>query len=301
MAMMHASDRSAAWARAYRFCQKPWAEKANSVRFRWTNLKSDWTRAAWKFHVPIRLPFGAWWIPRQDNLFEPLVAGAFERSELAFVERFLQPGMNVLDIGAHQGLYTLLSSRRVGYRGKVIAFEPSPRERRALRLHTWLNLRANVSIEKFALGNEEKESDLFVVDGDQTGCNSLRPPVVHSGTSRLRVQVTRLDDWLKRREVDQVHFIKLDVEGAELEVLKGAQRLLECHPRPVILAEVQDIRTQSWGYQAAAILEHLVQRGFTWFKLSENSSLQELDVTQETFDGNFVAWPKEVKPLYRGT
>jgi FkbM family methyltransferase len=245
--------------------------------------------------MPVRLPFGALWIPRNDNLTQPLLAGSFETAEIAFVERFLQPGMNVLDIGAHQGLYTLLSSKRVGSRGRVIAFEPSPRERRALRLHVWLNLCANVTIQALAMGNEVAESDLYVVNGSQTGCNSLRPPDVMSGTSPIRVRVTRLDHWLDQRKIDRVHFIKLDVEGAELDVLKGAERLLEDRPRPVILAEVQDVRTRPWGYRAKEIINQLSGKHFRWFRLSENGSLQDMDENLEELDGNFVAWPEEVE------
>ena len=62
-------------------------------------------------------------------------------------------------------------------------------------------------------------------------------------------------------------FIKLDVEGAELDVLKGADLLLNRRPRPVILAEVQDVRTQPWGYRARDI-QHLSHKGYKWFRLT---------------------------------
>jgi FkbM family methyltransferase len=209
------------------------------------------------------------------------------------VERFLQPGMTVLDIGAHHGLYTLLASKRVGGKGRVFAFEPSPRERRALNLHALLNFCRNVTVESVALGNQEATADLFVVQGGQTGCNSLRPPIVISGTSPVRVRVTRLDSWLATHNVERVDFIKLDVEGGELEALKGAAELLKRRPRPVILAEVQDIRTAPWGYRAKEILTRLREADFTWFRLLEGGLLETLDLSGESFDGNFVACPRE--------
>lgn len=284
-------SRGAAKTRIGRFLRKPWREKANSIHARWVRLIEPVRR----IKLPVRLPSGLLWFPRDDNVGEPLLAGAFEISERAFVERFVQPGMNVLDLGAHHGLYTLIASKRVGSRGGVIAFEPSPRERRALRLHLLLNLCTNVAVQGFALGNEEGKRDLFVVNGDQTGCNSLRPPDVYSGTSRLPVQVTRLDSWLERRRVGAVHFIKLDVEGAELDVLKGAERLLERRPRPVILAEVQQVRTQPWGYRAVEIIRFLSEKGFRWFSLGESGSLHDMPADTAAWDGNFVAWPEEVQ------
>jgi FkbM family methyltransferase len=289
----HTSDANGILPRVRRFLQKPWHEKAETLRIRLVGIQEKWKGTSSNIRMPVRLPFGAWWVPRNDNLGEPLLAGTFETSELAFVGRFLRPSMTVLDLGAHQGLYTLLASGRVGSRGRVIAFEPSPRERRALRLHVMMNLCWNVTIQGLALGNENTEANLFVVEGSQTGCNSLRPPHVFGGASPIRVRVARLDDWLDSKKIDHVDFIKLDVEGAELEVLRGAERLLNRKPLPVILAEVQDVRTQQWGYKAKEIIEHLSQRGYTWLRLTKNGSPERLELSADKFEGNFVAVPQE--------
>jgi FkbM family methyltransferase len=279
--------------RAWRFLLKPWVEKRKAVLFRWTVLRSRWESALSRIPIPIRLPFGAWWIFRNDNAGRPIRVGTFERAELAFATSFIQPGMTVLDLGAHHGLYTLLASKRVGSGGKVYAFEPSPRERRALRLHLVFNLCRNVVLQGLALGEEEAESDLYVVEDWAAGCNSLRPPNLAAKTSLVRVHVVRLDDWLAERKIDRVDFVKVDVEGAELGTLRGAAQLLERRPRPVILAEVQDLRTLPWGYPAKQIIDYLISKGFKWAGLSEDGALKELDVSSDKFDGNFVACPEE--------
>jgi FkbM family methyltransferase len=282
-------------ARIRRFLQKPWREKANSLHARWNSSCSRWAERISNIPVPIRLPFGAWWIRRNDTVGEPLRAGTFEPLELSFVRKFLQTGMTVLDLGAHHGLYTLLASKLVGSRGRVIAFEPSPRERRALQLHLILNQCKNVDVQELALSDEDKESDLYVVEAWASGCNSLRPPEVPARTTPVRVHVARLDSWLLGRKMVHVDFIKMDVEGGELSLLKGAEKFLKRRPRPVILVEVQDIRTQSWGYRAKEIIEHLKLRGFTWLRLSSDGFLEELDVSADQFEGNFVACPEERK------
>lgn len=293
MMLVQKSEANGKLFRAGRFLRKPWHEKTKSLAFRWTSLKSDWTESISRIPVPVRLPFGVWWMRRKDTLSELLLVGNFERGEIGFVQRFLQPGMAVLDLGAHHGLYTLLASERVGLRGRVIAFEPSSRERRALRLHVVMNMCRNVTIENVALGNENKRANLFIVEGSQTGCNSLRPPVAASATSPVPVSVRRLDDWLHSHKIDRVDFIKLDVEGAELDVLKGAAQLLQRRPRPVILAEVQDVRTLPWGYRAKEIIAYLGNRGYKWYGLSEGGYIEDLDVGANDFEGNFVAWPEE--------
>jgi FkbM family methyltransferase len=223
--------------------------------------------------------------------------GGFEVAEREFVRRFLQPGMTALDIGAHHGLYTLLASKRVGPNGHVFAFEPSPREGKALRWNVGLNRCKNVVIEDLALGNEESEGSLYVVQGHETGCNSLKPPALHDATQAVRVRVGSLDQWLAANKVKTVDFIKLDVEGGELSVLQGAQRLFGSVPRPVILAEVQDIRTQPWGYPASEIIRFLSSKGYKWFSLTAEGAVAPLDDRAETFDGNFVACPEESESL----
>jgi FkbM family methyltransferase len=219
--------------------------------------------------------------------------GSFEDAEKRFVHKLLRPGMTVVDVGAHHGLYTLLAAKRVGWRGRVIAFEPSGRERRRLVRHLRVNGCWNVSVEGCALGNEVCEANLFVVDGRQDWCNSLRPPAVEERTEAIRVGVERLDDVLWRLEVDAVDFIKLDAEGAELSVLQGARELLRGTSRPVILAEVQDIRTQPWGYRAAEIVGFLAAENYCWFSLRADGSLQPAVMDLDSYDANLVAVPAE--------
>ena len=144
--------------------------------------------------IPLRLGFGAWWLAEKGALDHELMYNGFEETEVRFVQRLLRRGMTVLDIGAHHGLYTLLVSKRVGRSGKVIAFEPSPRECKRLARHVRVNRCRNVEIESCALGKDCGEAELFVVDGFRDWGNSLRPPAVPEPTRRVCVPLRRLDD-----------------------------------------------------------------------------------------------------------
>jgi FkbM family methyltransferase len=77
-------------------------------------------------------------------------------------------------------------------------------------------------VEPLALGDHSGEADLFLVEGAQGWCNSLRPPEVSERTSTVRVEVQRLDEVLRVLGIRRVDFAKLDVEGAELSFLHGA-------------------------------------------------------------------------------
>lgn len=272
--------------RVQRFLGRPLAEKIATVKRRVTGEREATP-------VPLRLPFGAWWLARDDHVGRPVREGQFETAETAFVERWLQPGMTVLDIGAHHGYYTLIASSRVGSEGRVFAFEPSAREQQVLRKHLELNGCRNVVVEEIALGREEKVAELYVVQGRQTGCNSLRKPIIEGTAMARKVRVVRLDDWIEGRKMGRVDFIKLDVEGGEMDVLEGGDRLFERRPRPVVLAEVQDVRTEPWGYHAKEIVEYLRGKGFMWFEIAPDGSLVEMGLSADKYDGNYIACPAE--------
>src|SRR5215470_941192 len=155
--------------RYWRFFRKPIHERSRVVSARWARLFPN-------IPLPVRLPFGAWWLARNDYLGRVILDGQFESAEFAFVSRFLRPGMTVLDVGAHHGFYTMLASRRVGERGRVVSFEPSSRERAQLERHIRINRCNNVTVKSVALGAEEGVGRLYCVQGRETGMNSLYPP-----------------------------------------------------------------------------------------------------------------------------
>lgn len=183
----------------------------------------------------------------------------------------------------------MLVSEKVGPLRCVMPFEPSPRERRRLSSHVKLNNCTNVKIEPFALASEDGETTLFLADGREAAFNSLRPPAVSNPTRRINVRTMRLDHYLEKERIDHVDFIKIDAEGAELEILKGMQGLLNRNSSPVIMAEVTDIRTQSWGYPASAICDYLTERGYDWFTISHEGMLQPM--CKEAGLYNFIAVP----------
>src|SRR5260370_42498927 len=114
--------------------------------------------------------------------------------------------MVVLDVGAHHGYYTLLASKLVSSTGRVFSFEPSPRERRALLLHTRLNRCRNVSIQALALGSRNGTAEFHLVEHAETGLNSLMPPAGAFPTSVLHVDVATLDGWLQGQNIRHVNF-----------------------------------------------------------------------------------------------
>src|SRR5207245_472560 len=288
--------------------EDPWAKKpaaqvtlpqrirrflASPMRSKYITLANRARRIFPGMPIPLRLPFGVWWLAEGSALDQELIYNEFEEMERKFVKKLLRRDMTVVDVGAHHGLYTLLASKRVGWDGHVIAIEPSPRECVRLEKHLRMNRCSNTELVPCALGENPGEEDLYLVDGEQDWCNSLRRPAVSEPIHTVRVPVRRLDDVLAESGVSKVDFVKLDVEGAELSVLYGAMKLLHRESRPAILAEVRDTRTQPWGYAAREILQFLARMDYRWFAIAAKGALVPISCDQASYDANLVALPVE--------
>jgi FkbM family methyltransferase len=162
--------------------------------------------------------------------------GLFEVRETTFVRAALRRGDLFVDVGANAGYYTLLASRIVGNDGAVVALEPSPRVRERLERNVRLNDLRNVTIRAQALAAEEGEAPLFVSeDPNNSGIASLRPGAGRAAAPQM-VAATTLDEIAE--ELDRpIDLLKVDVEGAELEVFAGGGRTLSGPDAPAIVFE----------------------------------------------------------------
>lgn len=152
--------------------------------------------------------------------------GSYEYCKQRAFQHAVHEGSVVYDIGANVGFYTLLASTLVGPRGQVYAFEPSPRNCQMLRRHLEMNDIKNVSLQQVAV---------FSRDGEGLFDCGINHSMGHLGTSgTVRVPTIALDSFVFDQAMPPPNVIKIDVEGAELEVLKGGYKTL-CQIRPLIL------------------------------------------------------------------
>lgn len=274
------------------FWKKPLELKLQALRYHFkTKL---WRRTFPWLPLPLRLPFGAWWLAYNDALSDAVFAGFLDGPNQKFLARCLRPEMIAIDVGAHHGYYTLLMAKMVQSSGRVIAFEPSPREFRRLRRHVRLNRCTNVTTEPLAIAKQAGPREFFVVDGQWTVRNSLRCSETLRPSS-VHIPATTIDDYLfGHPEIRRVDFVKLDIEGAELEALHGAKDLLSRRPRPLILCELNDpvIQESVWGHRAEDIVQFVKERGYTWFGISHEGGLCK-PPERGWLVGDFVFVPEE--------
>ena len=146
--------------------------------------------------------------------------GTYELEKQKLLERIVQPGMTVYDIGAQAGFHTLLCSKLVGDAGRVIAFEPSISEARYLLEHVRINQLENVSIVQAAVG---ASASLCGFSSDRAMCQNR----LTAENDQLLVPVISLDSVT----LPPPDVIKMDIEGGESDALRGAESLLKrFHP-----------------------------------------------------------------------
>jgi FkbM family methyltransferase len=157
------------------------------------------------------------------------------------IERFLpKDGDIVVDIGAHIGLYTIISSKRVGFNGKVIAVEAHPENFEILNRNIQLNQLTNVIALNYAVYSEEEKLKLYLPSGESgfTKYNTIMPKFAKRDEKFIEVTAKPLDKLLQSNGISAVNWIKIDVEGAEFEVLKGAHNVLSDSKDIAILIEL---------------------------------------------------------------
>jgi FkbM family methyltransferase len=227
-----------------------------------------------------------------DESFCVYVAGSFEPNEFAFLDRTLRRGMTVVDVGANDGLYTLFAAGRVGRRGRVLAFEPSSRERRVLNRNIALNRLRNVVVIPSALANEPGQATLQIAPSLHGGHNTLGG-FAHKGVDAIateQVEVETLDAVVARLAITKVDAIKVDVEGAELKVLEGARDVLH-RSRPVLLIEANDDALRKQEATTADLVTLLRSLGYAIFVFSESTGLEEPWTEGSSLSANIVAKP----------
>lgn len=180
--------------------------------------------------------------------------GNCEYKRRIFYENTVREGSVVFDLGAHAGYYTMLASVLVGKDGKVFAFEPYPGNIQHLKEHLRLNHVTNATVIEAAV-SDQFDTVLFQEGTDGT-LGKIAP------TGNLKVKTVRLDDLVERGEIPTPDYIKMDIEGAEMQALTGATAILvNAHPILLLSTHGPDIHEQclqllaSFGYHISPVDE----------------------------------------------
>ncbi|UCD31127.1 MAG: FkbM family methyltransferase [Desulfobacterales bacterium] len=232
--------------------------------FRFLNklIQKDYDRT-FTYNVTIKNKDGLFFCDKSFNTCR-IVSRHHERDiEEYFV---LQEGDVFIDVGSHAGKYAIRLARQIGNKGQVIAIEPEPYNFEILKRNVELNNFRNIILQNIACSDTNGDIKLYV-DDKATTLHSIRKNSDIIG-KEINVQTQKIDTLLLNLNIDKVDLIKIDVEGAELEVLKGSINTLQrCHP---------SIIYEAWNEE--------YQKKIKKFLVKYNYSIKQINRT------NYYAW-----------
>ncbi|MCC6389809.1 MAG: FkbM family methyltransferase [Bryobacterales bacterium] len=196
---------------------------------------------------------GSKWVVRSS--VRSCVLGTYEREKLDQLASLLPAGGVFYDLGAQAGYHTVLASKLAGESGGVYAFEPLPRNQIFLRRNLELNAIRNVIVVAAAVTDLDGELCFDPGAGFMAGHLNMQG-------EGIRVRAVSLDQWMRQEGARPPDVIKIDVEGAELSVLGGAERVIR-ERRPVVLLDTHDFLGGDCAGLHEKCLERLRKLGYS--------------------------------------
>jgi FkbM family methyltransferase len=210
---------------------------------------------------------GEWLYMHPRFLAEPLDV---EAHVLARFRQLIRPGATVLDVGGYIGLHALYAAKLAGRLGRVFSFEPSPSNFRYLSYHCGKNTPQPEALPLLISDRTTARVPFHMLNEGDSSSNSMTFRELGEGrhldveTRIIEVKSTTLDAFCAARRL-WPDFIKIDVEGAELHVLRGASRLLrECRPEVILALHPAWLPT---GTSPRDLRDFLISLGYTWLDL----------------------------------
>jgi FkbM family methyltransferase len=203
--------------------------------------------------------------------------GYYSRDIIKLLNNLLRPSMVVVDVGANIGEIAVAAAHRVGQTGRVLAFEPMPLIADRLTEHAESNGLSQLQVFNHGLFDREDEAPLYVhsalvVDGTANrGLATLYPTDTRSKRTGA-VALRPLDAVLREQDVERIDLMKIDAEGAEWSVLRGAQRALD-RDYPDLVVELNEPTANAAGYCCRDMILWLEEMGYEFFSIGRLGKL----------------------------
>ncbi|MEO1367657.1 MAG: FkbM family methyltransferase, partial [Acidobacteriota bacterium] len=226
---------------------------------------------------PIPTDVGWLWLEwGEDVLQATLYANGrhYEDEVTDYLDGLELDGATVLDVGAHAGFYALLLARRVGPRGRLVAFEPQAKLAAAVRRSLDAAGAPWATVEERAAGAEDGVLTLHLSpDSGRTTAGRLPDGELDSA----EVPVVRLDRFIAERFAAPPRLIKIDIEGAEWLAVDGLSGLLGDPDAPALVIEIHPRQIVDLGGSQDLLIERLREHGYELSRLHHRSGLGPLD------------------------
>jgi FkbM family methyltransferase len=202
-----------------------------------------------------------------------------ERHEISVLRALVEPCMVIADIGANLGFYTLEMAAGVGRAGRILAFEPDPFNFNQLQARASKAAFANVDAYQVALGDSSRRATLYCSAYNRAD-NRLSRSRAEKYVESREVQVKRLDDFLAATPHTTIDALTIDVQGAEADVLRGAEQTLKGRIR-LIWIEFSPDHLRGAGQDPESFLKRLHGAGLDMYRPNERGALERLTDLRE--------------------
>jgi len=213
-----------------------------------------------------------------------LFTGAYEKQTNKILESNLKVGDWVLEAGANTGTETVLISRLVGDSGKVLAFEPVDHVVKKLNENLSLNRINNVSVMPLALGDVKRDISFYIYPQDHPNQGMGSKVLENAGLEKINVHQTTIDVLYNENRLPRFDFLKMDVQGAELDILKGGKKTIVFYKPKIFLEAAENLSSLK------AIYEFLKDINYTAFLILKNGKLEKVRF-DKVKKGNWLAIP----------
>lgn len=221
--------------------------------------------------------------PRNNvSSFIAAVFGQRDLNIVRFWNRVLPPGSVLFDVGANIGLYTVPAGRKVGDAGRVVGFEAHPWIYGFLSGNVARNCGANVTVENLAVGDSSGETSIAF-----NARNIGETRVALDDEAGVRVRIVTLDDYCRQHAITRVDYVKIDVEGYEANVLRGARQLMADNDGIVIQTECEPAHLGRYG-RPSEMAELLTDGGFRPHRVDWVDSTAVPLTTLEDYAGEII-------------
>lgn len=196
-----------------------------------------------------------------------LISGSWQPKVGETISKWLTEDSVMLDVGAHIGYFTLKAGAIVGKEGKVIAFEPNPKTLKNLRSNIAASGATNIIVQPIACTDYEQIITLHdSTAGGNSGLSSFLPTTGQESYSEVlpsySVRGRPIDDVVRELGLTRVDVVKVDVEGAETMVIRGARETLKLF-HPVVVMEMSDSRLRDMGSSLEELAALMMELGYT--------------------------------------
>lgn len=195
------------------------------------------------------------------DLYRRIVKLGGEREQIQLFLDSIRPGETVWDIGGFIGMFTVLSSKRVGPAGRVITFEPEPETYNKLLANCELNQCNNVTVFNAALSDATDKGMIFASRENENAIHSLRPNE-HLQDNGIPTQLYNAAELVRDQNVPVPNAVKLDVEGAECLVMNGMKSILSDVKCRFLFMEVHPDDLPNFGHSLDDVHAILDEVGF---------------------------------------